>query len=674
MLGLGIQAAREDNIPDEEILSYVMRSRDDLAPNITAAMRDGQAASAVLDYLQQEYSPKGATEITSRQAGLGARAIAPAVAGATIGAAIGAPIAGVGAVPGAAAGMTAGALTSMVGDPLVALYNKMSGSNITAPSQAMDDVMTKFGLPQPITRVERISQQALRGMSGGFGGAASARAMIPLTQTGSTARAILDGLARDPTAQAIAGGAAGAAGQYVAEQGGGVLPQLGAALGVGMIAPGSSASVARTGGRVAGAVVSPFSQAGREAIAGNVLNKLAFDPAAARARLYDYEPSIPGWSDKSGRTYPGSRATTAGASRDPGLMGAETSLRGAFDTNGQFANRIADNNQARLDYLDRVARDEAAIAAAKSKRSDVTRPMREDAFANASPADLQTPIQARIDAIVASPAGTGVATENAMKWLRGRLEVAGNDPAKMYEVRKDVANAISGRLDADNNRLSAAAGQLRDVQRVIDDAIESAAPGYRDYMAQFAKNSRPINQMELLQFIRSKSLTGSKNPKTDDDVIGAANWTRQMRAQAEEIGATLSPQQQTVLRKISQDIDDGVAPQNAGRVPGSDTVKNMTIANLVGRMLGEKYATNTTVQSLARPLQWMYKLPEERVQALLVDAMLDPKLAADLMARANIVRVGGLSERLRQRAVDMGMSSAIGATEAEARRARGVQR
>jgi hypothetical protein len=100
----------------------------------------------------------------------------------------------------------------------------------------------------------------------------------------------------------------------------------------------------------------------------------------------------------------------------------------------------------------------------------------------------------------------------------------------------------------------------------------------------------------------------------------------------------------------------------------------MTIANLVGRMLGEKYATNTTVQTLARPLQWMYKLPEERVQALLVDAMLDPKLAADLMARANIVRVGGLSERLRQRAVDMGMSSAIGSTEAEARRARGVQR
>lgn len=663
MLGLGIQAAREDNVPDEEILSYVMRSRDDLAPNITAAMRDGIAATSILDYLQQQYSPKGFAEVSSRQAGLGARAMAPAVAGAAIGAAVGAPIMGVGAVPGAAAGMTAGALTSMIGDPLVALYNQVSGSNITAPSQAMDDVLTRFGLPQPITRNERVAQQAMRGAAGGFGGAASARAMLPLTQTGSTARAILDGLARDPTAQAIAGGAAGAAGQYAAERGGGALTQMGAALGAGMIAPGSSASMARAGGKVAGAVVSPFSQAGREAIAGSVLNKLAFDPAAARARLYDYESSIPG-----------SRATTAGASRDPGLMGAETSLRGAFDTNGQFANRIADNNQARLDYIDRIARDEAAILRAKEKRTAVTRPMREEAFANASPADLQTPIQAKIDAIVASPAGTGVATENAMKWLRGRLEVAGNDPAKMYEVRKDVANAISGRLDADNNRLSAAAGQLRDVQRVIDDAIESAAPGYRDYMAQFAKNSRPINQMELLQFIRSKSLTGSKNPKTDDDVIGAANWTRQMRAQAEEIGSTLSPQQQAVLRKISQDIDDGVAPQNSGRVPGSDTIKNMTIANLVGRMLGEKYATNTTIQTLARPLQWMYKLPEERVQALLVDAMLDPKLAADLMARANIVRVGGLSERLRQRAADMGMAATIGSTEAEARRIKGAPR
>jgi hypothetical protein len=261
-----------------------------------------------------------------------------------------------------------------------------------------------------------------------------------------------------------------------------------------------------------------------------------------------------------------------------------------------------------------------------------------------------------------------------MNWLRSRLETAGNDPARMYEVRKDVAKAISGRLDKDDSRLSAAAGELSDVQRVIDTAIESAAPGYRDYMAQFAKNSRPINQMELLQKIRAKTLTGSKNPKTDDDVIGAANWTRQMRAEAEDIGSTLSPQQQTVLRKISQDIDDGVAPQNSGRVPGSDTVKNMTIANLVGRLLGEQYSTNTTINSFSKSFSWLYKLPEDRVRELLVDAMLDPRMAADLMSRANIVRVGGFSERLRQRATDMGMAAAIGATEAEARRARGVQR
>jgi hypothetical protein len=406
------------------------------------------------------------------------------------------------------------------------------------------------------------------------------------------------------------------------------------------------------------ALVSPFSQAGREAIVGGTLRRLATDPDAAAQRMREYQPPLPG-----------ARATMGGASRDPGLMGAEGPIISAFDTRRLAANRVSQNNDARIGAIDRIARDEAAIRYARDKRSAVTRPMREDALNNADPSvDIQGPVRAEIDRILTDRSGAGEATQRAMQWLRGRLDVAGADAGRLYEVRKDLARAASGQLEKEYPGIQAAGGKLLDVQRVLDEGLERAAPGYADYMSQFRRSSRPIDQMRLLQSLRDRSVTGLRNPESGENVIAAGPWNKNLRAAATQIGETLSPTQQRVLARISQDIDDGVAPMTSGRTAGSDTIKNMTIANLVGRIFGESVATNTTIQTVGRPLQWLYKIPEERLQELLVNAMLDPKLAADLMARASVVRVAPAAERLKQRAIDMGMGSFIGAAEAEARR------
>jgi hypothetical protein len=441
------------------------------------------------------------------------------------------------------------------------------------------------------------------------------------------------------------------------------MAQLGAGLAAGMVVPGGGITGApQAAGRyaqsVGGAVVSPFTQAGREAIVGGVLNKLAFDPAQARQSMQNYEPTVPG-----------SRATAASASRDPGLMAGENSVRGAFDTSGRFPDRISSNNQARIDYLDRIARDQTAIDWAKQKRADVTGPMREEAFSNALQVqNLQAPIIREIDQVMAGRKGASEPVQKGMTWLRGRLGEAGDDPGRLYEVRKDVARMISGQLENEYPGVRAAAGELRNVQRVIDSTIESVAPGYQNYMTQFAKSSRPIDMMQLLQTLRSKSLASTKNPGTDADVLGAAPFTRTMRAMADDISNTLSTQQQKILRNIAADIDAGVAPQNAGRVPGSDTIKNMTIANLTGRMLGEKFGNNATVANLGRPFAWLVKVPEERVQQLLMDAMLDPVLARDLMSKATTTTVGNFSARLQERAKTMGIAGAASTGQAQARR------
>jgi len=85
------------------------------------------------------------------------------------------------------------------------------------------------------------------------------------------------------------------------------------------------------------------------------------------------------------------------------------------------------------------------------------------------------------------------------------------------------------------------------------------------------------------------------------------------------------------------------------------------MGNLVGRLFSESLADNTTLRTMTRPLDWLYKLPDTQIQQLLVEAMLDPQLAAVMMSKANMMKVEPLATSLRQKAIQMGMGTAIGA-------------
>ena len=49
--------------------------------------------------------------------------------------------------------------------------------------------------------------------------------------------------------------------------------------------------------------------------------------------------------------------------------------------------------------------------------------------------------------------------------------------------------------------------------------------------------------------------------------------------------------------------------------------------------------------------------------AWMVEAMLDPKLAATMMGKANIMKVEPLAKSLRKKAEELGFGAAIGATQ-----------
>ena len=561
--------------------------------------------------------------------------------------------------PMAQAAMTAGGLLPMAVDPLVNLYNLATGSQAPTMTQAVGRTLTGMGFPEPRTAQERIVQDVSQA-GYGVGGLAnlSARA-LPMLQS-PMAQGTAQMFATNPRAQSSAALAATAAGGLLREGEFSPGVQLAGALGAGMMAPGGP-TLATTQRALAApqALFQPLSVEGRQIIAGNVLRSVSTDPERAIQNLQSAQSTVPNF-----------RLTTAAAARDPGLAGAETTLRSAlFDPTKQFSATLSSNQQALLDSFRRLSGRPGSIVRAETKRDELTGPMREAAFANVQvdPATFQSGISLvvnrAINNVMDSSVGVRKDVETAMKFATDRIARARN-PEELYEVRKDLAAAAQGKYNQENPSLRLAKGQLNDVINTIDDVIEAAAPGYQQYMSQFRKSSSAIDQMRVLQGIEDKVTTGQPNIMTGEPVLAAGALRQQLKVKSDELDLKLSPAAQRRLDNIIYEINRGQAATAPGvTAPGSNTFQNLTMGNLIGRVFSESLADNTTLRTMTRPLDFLYKLPNQQIQQLLVEAMLDPQLAAQMMSKASIMKVEPMAKSLRRKAEELGFGAAIGASQ-----------
>jgi hypothetical protein len=612
---------------------------DELYKSLAAADAAGDTASAqvLADYIRSLQAPQKPSMMDElgRQAGLSARPVAQAV-------------------------MSAGGMLPLVVDPAVNFFNLAAGTNVPTMTQAMPRTLTAMGFPEPKTGQERVVQDISTAGYGVGGVANLARQALPAA-TSVQAQEFLKMLATNPTAQASAATASTAAAGSLREGDASPLLQAGGAVTAGMVAPGSGSGRALLNRPVVAPVssmVQPFTQEGRETIIGSLLNRLSTDPARAQQNLANALPLVPGV-----------RPTTAATAYDPGLASAETAIR-ALDQSGAFATQLSANQQALLDAYRRISGKPGSVPIAEAKRTDVTRPLREQAFARVTvdPATFQSGINLvvnkAIDNVMSSNVGVRMDVENAMKFASDRVARA-KTPMQLYEVRKDLAAAAQGKYNQENPSLRLAAGQLKDVIKAVDDVIDASAPGFKTYMDKYSKMSGPIDQMKVLQDIERRITTGQPSLMTGEPVLAASGLRRQLATKAEELDLKLSVPAQTRLDNIIDEINRGMAATAPGvKAPGSDTFKNMSMANLIGRVFSESMATNTTLRTMTRPLDFLYKLPDQQIQQLLVEAMLDPKLAAMMMSKANMMKVQPLATSLRAKANQLGFGTAIGASQA----------
>lgn len=543
-------------------------------------------------------------------------------------------------------------IPNMIADPFVNLYNMATGSQAPTFTQRQEALYNKAGLPEP-QGSEKYANTAMRVLSGAGGLGAAAKA---IGSGGGLLGQVSRELASNPATQ-VSGALGGQGAMQLGQEGGVSNPY--ALMGLGMIGGvGSGMSSAAAGnlnqrlGRGGQALAQPLYKSGREDIVGRVLNQIVRDRPTAMANLENTEPLIPG-----------SPLTTAAASRDVGLAGAETAIR-ALDSSNKFGQRIGQQNVARSDVLQRMAglrgeRDN--IAYAQQKRDQITTPMRESSFAGSGNVD-ETQIVSMIENRLSGVTAVRPEVQKALDFAKAQVSKANGSPERLYEAKKAIQAARLGKYDGNSEApMRMAASELKQVEQAIDNSIEQVAPGYRDYLAQYAKMSKPINQMELMRDVFRASTKGQSDLQTGTPIITAQTLRTQFANRAQDMGQTLSRSQQALANRLIQDIDRGMAATAPGvKVPGSDTFKNLSMGNLIGRMFSESAAENPSVRTLTRPLDWLYSLPNQTMNELLVDAMLDPKLARDLMKRADKSTIESVSKRMKERAVQIGAGASQG--------------
>lgn len=554
-------------------------------------------------------------------------------------------------------------LPTLASDALVSLINMIGGRNIPMPSQAQQQLLTRAGLPEPATPQERTVQDVTSAMAGVLGGYGLGAAMPPTM----AAREVL---MSSPSFQLGSGAAAAGASALAREEGAGPLEQLGLGMLAGTVAPSAGAATAVGAQRAAAGAreaVRPFTEAGREVIVGNILRQLARDPESAAARMEQYVPGVPGYTP-----------TAPQAARDIGLAGAIPAVR-ALDETGRFTAQQMQANQARINVLDRLAKDKDALAAAITKREEVTAPLREAAFAQSTvtpetfSSAIALNVNKTIDDILASPTGKRSTVQSVVNDARRDIERA-STPAELYEIRKDLRAAAQGLLDKSGaggpnaSAYKAAKGQLEQIIKSVDDTIEAAAPGYTEYLKKYAAASRGIERLEAAQDLRER--VKSTIPMMLDDpsrapeyMLAQPAFVRAIRGIEKE--TNLSPSQVAVIKRVAKDLDE--ATFRVTQEPGSNTFKNLSIANVIGgivgkQMFGEIPAAAQKGAGGVAALNWLYGGPDDAIRAVLVDAMLDPKVAARMMRKATTAELVPISKELQQRALKLGYGQVFGLT------------
>ena len=189
------------------------------------------------------------------------------------------------------------------------------------------------------------------------------------------------------------------------------------------------------------------------------------------------------------------------------LVQLSQALRNSAGGASAFAQREYDNNAARMDYLRKHTVDPAALDKMVADR----RAFAKDAMDSFTQPVDPSPVLDHIAELKQSSFGTDPVISRTLTALENQInKAADNTGENSAEVRPDLLDGIRQNLRnvvADNAgngvvRSKQEAG-LQPLAATISQAIESANPGYGDYLSGYAQRSVPINTAQAANSLLS---------------------------------------------------------------------------------------------------------------------------------------------------------------------------
>jgi hypothetical protein len=458
-------------------------------------------------------------------------------------------------------------------------------------------------------------------------GGLAVRAALPATM--GVTRAVVGGAA--PLVAASATGAG--VGALLSPDNPGKGAEYGAALGPlgelgGRLAQGAYQGVKAT--------LDPLTQQGRQRVLSRTMQRFATDPNALRAGANNPETLVPGYTP-----------TLAEATGDPGIAQLQ---RGAQTAMPPVASAMSDANSQRMQAY-RTALDD--LAGNDGRRQFFTDARQANAQQNygqayASPLQLTPELEQQFAALNGRPSIEAARTQAQNLAREGGQQIGddtGGSVAGLHHMKLALDDQANAAANAGNNVAARAIGDTRDQ---FVGALQQASPDYARAMAQYASDSRPINQMALGQVLRDTMVPALGDFNADLARSRAQQYAQALRDSAgtarratgldnATIENVFDPTQFQTVQNIARDAARYTHAQEAGRAPGSPTAQYLGAQNIIAQGLGPLGLGNVGLDSaLGRAAAGVMSIPfratQSRTEELLAQALRDPRVAAQILA------------------------------------------
>lgn len=310
---------------------------------------------------------------------------------------------------------------------------------------------------------------------------------------------------------------------------------------------------------------------------GEATGMTAAEAAAARAQGDRYQMMDTARPGDVTEYVPGVKPTLAEVELTPAAARTEKQLR--MEQPQQFVDRAQNEAAAYQDYYNNLAGSPTMTLRMREARAAQAERDLAAAWKDKMPADIR-PVEERIAAIIDGPDGRRPLVRREVGGLLDELRDAKGkaitDPEILYGVRKSIDDMISKEAQREKPLNKRVEALLLDVKAELDNVIEAAAPGFRQYLANYAEASKPIDVSTLMQDAADKLFSGAGRSVTFH------RFDRFMRDLASDRAASGVNPAKSIdeatwdqLIAMHRSLQRTQTALDLAKAPGSDTAQNI---------------------------------------------------------------------------------------------------